>query len=549
MSQGAGSALQAARAAARRVAAAWPPPGAAAGAGPAAGPAGGAGAAARAAGRGAARGAAPQAGGPAGSSAARPHPTNVPVARPGLLQQRQAPAQQQPAWPRLPAAAGRAAAAPAGLRPFAAGPLLARARAPAGAGAAARRAFGAAAAAAPPPGTLAGAAEAAAAGGGWTALMSWAGEGMWAAQAAILNALNLAGSHLPMALGLLLADWLNDSPLLRGALGEAEAHPWEAVAVGGGGAHGAGSACAPAAAPPAVAAVAAASAAPPAWRRAAGAAASGAAAAWRCAAFGARLLWLAALFAPVLLTAPLALQWGWRRADWMALLRATLEAAGPAWVKWGQWSATRHDLFPPDMCAALEVLHASAPGHAYRHTEGAIGRAFGLPAGELFEWLEEAPLASGSIGQVRGRGFWGFGGGLAERRDRRKADGGGPCAPPMCRSFRPPARPPAARRPQIHRARLSRKGAMLTGCAPGSLVAVKVRHPHVSDAIERDFQAMMWLAAAASALFPALRGLRLEDTLKQFEAPLHEQVRGAGGAGWGWDFLQGSANDRGAGWR
>lgn len=52
-----------------------------------------------------------------------------------------------------------------------------------------------------------------------------------------------------------------------------------------------------------------------------------------------------------------------------------------------------------------------------------------------------------------------------------------------------------------------------------------MRHPHVSEAIERDFRAMVWLAATATRLFPALAGLRLEDTLKQFEAPLHEQAR------------------------
>jgi predicted unusual protein kinase regulating ubiquinone biosynthesis (AarF/ABC1/UbiB family) len=46
----------------------------------------------------------------------------------------------------------------------------------------------------------------------------------------------------------------------------------------------------------------------------------------------------------------------------------------------------------------------------------------------------------------------------------------------------------------------------------------------VSDAIERDFQTMVWLAHVAGQLLPAARSLRLDDTLKQFAAPLHEQV-------------------------
>ena len=38
--------------------------------------------------------------------------------------------------------------------------------------------------------------------------------------------------------------------------------------------------------------------------------------------------------------------------------------AGPAFIKWGQWAATRHDLFPPDLCAALEHLHTQARAFA-----------------------------------------------------------------------------------------------------------------------------------------------------------------------------------------
>jgi predicted unusual protein kinase regulating ubiquinone biosynthesis (AarF/ABC1/UbiB family) len=67
----------------------------------------------------------------------------------------------------------------------------------------------------------------------------------------------------------------------------------------------------------------------------------------------------------------------------------------------------------------------------------------------------------------------------------------------------------------------------------GTVVAVKVRHPGVSEAMERDFGLMMAAAQAAAAL-PALRDLRLQDSLKQFAAPLREQVGPwAGGAGEG----------------
>lgn len=48
-----------------------------------------------------------------------------------------------------------------------------------------------------------------------------------------------------------------------------------------------------------------------------------------------RGMYLAALFAPVVLTAPLAFYLGWGRAHWMELIRWTLESAGPAFIKWG----------------------------------------------------------------------------------------------------------------------------------------------------------------------------------------------------------------------
>jgi hypothetical protein len=54
-------------------------------------------------------------------------------------------------------------------------------------------------------------------------------------------------------------------------------------------------------------------------------------------------------------------------------------------------------------------------------------------------------------------------------------------------------------------------------------VAVKVRHPGVSESIERDF-ALMMAAARVAAHLPALSALRLEESLKQFAAPLREQV-------------------------
>ncbi len=56
---------------------------------------------------------------------------------------------------------------------------------------------------------------------------------------------------------------------------------------------------------------------------------------------------------------------------------------------------------PGHAARAANLLRAQAPAHAFRHTRRAIQQAFGMPHGELFDWLEETPVASGSIGQVR----------------------------------------------------------------------------------------------------------------------------------------------------
>ena len=144
----------------------------------------------------------------------------------------------------------------------------------------------------------------------------------------------------------------------------------------------------------------------------------------------ARAAWLACLFAPLAWSARRSFELDLGRPErtaWADSLRSKLERAGPAFIKWGQWAATRLDLFPPDLCASLERLHAAAPAHPRRLTVAEVRAAFGVDSlDELFEGFPEQPLASGSIGQV-------------------------------------------------YRARLSAAGAARARLPPGTVVAVKVR--------------------------------------------------------------------------
>ena len=211
-----------------------------------------------------------------------------------------------------------------------------------------------------------------------------------------------------------------------------------------------------------------------------------------------RALFLALLFAPALATLPLARalskitkrNGGGGGGDsssssssvleaWSSLLASTLAAAGPAFIKWGQWAATRGDLFPPHVCRALRRLQSDAPRHPPEASVAAIEAAFGGPLSSVFETFEKDPVASGSVAQV-------------------------------------------------HRATLSEAAARAAGATPGAVVAVKVRHPGAAALMSRDFELMRRAAALCAALPRALGGgawgVSLQESVRQFGAPLREQL-------------------------
>jgi hypothetical protein len=63
-----------------------------------------------------------------------------------------------------------------------------------------------------------------------------------------------------------------------------------------------------------------------------------------------------------------------------AATAAAAAAAGAAFIKWGQWAATRPDIFPRDVCLGLYSLHDAVPPHAWAHTEAALCRTYGVGA-------------------------------------------------------------------------------------------------------------------------------------------------------------------------
>ncbi|KAL6202237.1 hypothetical protein ACLB2K_025946 [Fragaria x ananassa] len=114
-----------------------------------------------------------------------------------------------------------------------------------------------------------------------------------------------------------------------------------------------------------------------------------------------REIYLAVLFSPCIAMTLFKDFFGTQfRKKWLHVVRQTLEKAGPAFIKWGQWAAARPDLFPRDLCAELEKLHSKAPAHSFDFTKCSIEKTFGRKLPEIFEKFDEEPVASGSVAQV-----------------------------------------------------------------------------------------------------------------------------------------------------
>ena len=122
---------------------------------------------------------------------------------------------------------------------------------------------------------------------------------------------------------------------------------------------------------------------------------------------------------------------------------------GPCMIKLGQWAATRPDLFPLELCHRLARLHRSVPTHPYAHTEEQMRLAYGREVEEVFLHFDKEPIASGAIAQVY----------TAVMQD-------------------------------------------------GTKVAVKVRHPHVTDTITQDLRIIRsvthWVRHHSCALYSSL---------------------------------------------
>lgn len=94
---------------------------------------------------------------------------------------------------------------------------------------------------------------------------------------------------------------------------------------------------------------------------------------------------------------------GQANADAGERLATALAALGPAYIKLGQFLATRPDIIGPDLAKDLTFLQDKLPPFPMEEARALIEEGLSKPVDELFSFLSE-PIAAASIAQVhRGR--------------------------------------------------------------------------------------------------------------------------------------------------
>ena len=81
-------------------------------------------------------------------------------------------------------------------------------------------------------------------------------------------------------------------------------------------------------------------------------------------------------------------------------IRKALEELGPVFVKLGQTLSTRPDLLPADIATELTKLQDQVTPFSAAQSMQIIRAAYGEQFDEIFESVDEAPLASASVAQV-----------------------------------------------------------------------------------------------------------------------------------------------------
>lgn len=89
-----------------------------------------------------------------------------------------------------------------------------------------------------------------------------------------------------------------------------------------------------------------------------------------------------------------------RRKKTAAWLKERVLQLGPTFIKLGQLSSTRSDLFPREYVDELTKLQDRVPAFSSKKAQDFIEKELGAPLDVLFKLFEDQPIAAASLGQV-----------------------------------------------------------------------------------------------------------------------------------------------------
>ncbi|KAK9897361.1 ABC1-domain-containing protein [Cystobasidium minutum MCA 4210] len=232
-----------------------------------------------------------------------------------------------------------------------------------------------------------------------------------------------------------------------------------------------------------------------------------------------RFLYLAILFLPVIVTAPiLALEllddkqspsYSRRRKNrkyqertttrwWYRFLVHQMERAGPTFIKLAQWAGSRRDLFPDILCDMFGRLHSNGKAHSLKYTKRVLEKAFKRPFDEIFIEFDPKPMGIGAIAQAYK---------AVLHPDLVPVDYLGPKFDSNASVIPIPGAKQRDERDNT----------------PSTEVAIKVLHPHVEKIINRDLKIMGFFAKILNA-FPGMEWLSFPQEVEVFGSMMTSQL-------------------------
>ncbi|XP_054009095.1 uncharacterized aarF domain-containing protein kinase 2-like isoform X2 [Hylaeus anthracinus] len=202
------------------------------------------------------------------------------------------------------------------------------------------------------------------------------------------------------------------------------------------------------------------------------------------------------------------------------ILRKSIEHLGPIFVKFGQWAATRNDLFPEDICRTLSRLQRTVSPHSWSYTKHLLKSTYGSNWKNIFVKFEDkVPIGSGCCAQARfnskhkkrfmvqhdkERGEW--------RIVNRKL---------LIEYFNLGWINTFVDRMLNDDGEMQQDNAYKRKLQP---VAIKILHPGIKGQLKRDLSIMKGICKCATYIVPQLHWLSLPDCIDEFSQIMENQV-------------------------